>query len=295
MAGPSLAFPLSLPEPMAPVDGGMTPFTAPCPRRSAGDTAADDFGRGPLLRALVILLAFLATPLMAERITVFAAASLGPALVPLAEDWEAETGTEVRLSLAGTPVLARQIMAGAPADLFLAASPDWMDAVVAAGLVEADDVRIFARNRLHLIAPAGAPPIAELTGEALLARLDGGRLAVAETTSVPAGIYGRAALEALDLWPALSPHLAQTDNVRGALLLVALGEAPLGVVYASDAATEPRVQTLVVLPEDSHPPILYPAAPLNDSPDAAAFLEMLLGPRGQVALAEAGFLTAEGG
>ena len=226
--------------------------------------------RALLLSVLLICLsAGLAT---AERITVFAASSLKTALEDVATSFEAETGHEVTLSFAGSAALARQILSGAPADVFLSANPGWMDAVES-------DIRPGTRrdllgNQLVLIAPAPADPV-PLTADAITARLADGPLAMALVAAVPAGIYGKAAFENLGLWDNVAPLVAQTDNVRAALALVALGEAPLGVVYATDAQAEPRVCVVASFDPASHPPIRYPVAALTDRPVTQAFLTHL--------------------
>jgi molybdate transport system substrate-binding protein len=243
------------------------------------------------MRAMLLVLLLLATPAAAERVTVFAAASLGDAMAELAEAFEAETGHEVALSLAGSAALARQIASGAAADLYVSAAPEWMGALEAEGRLAPGTRRDVAGNALAVVAPAPAGPVA-LEAEALLRRLGGGRLAVGLTEAVPAGRYARDALEALGLWEALAPRLVEADNVRAALALVAIGAAPLGIVYASDAAAEPRVAVVAAIPPDAHPPIRYPAALLagRDGPAARALLDLLAGPGGARVLAAHGFL-----
>ncbi|WP_372580607.1 molybdate ABC transporter substrate-binding protein [Ruegeria hyattellae] len=214
----------------------------------------------------------------AEPVLVFAAVSLKSALDEVAAQYEAETGNNVALSYAGSSALARQIEAGAPADVFLSANPDWVDRLVDQGLVRRRDVVPLLSNRLALVAPAQDGSAAGI--DALPDALAGGRLAMALVDAVPAGIYGKQALDTLGLWPAVREHVAQTDNVSAALRLVALGEAPLGVVYATDAQAEPRVRLVSLFPEESHDPILYPVAWLGaggqgffdylQSPEAAA-------------------------
>lgn len=225
---------------------------------------------------------------MAE-VTVFAAATLKTALDEIATGYSAGTGTAVTLSYAGTPALARQIEQGAPADVFISASVDWMDALAAKGLIQPDSRRDLLGNRLVLIGPTGAAP---LVLEDLAARLGEGRLAMALVDAVPSGQYGKAALESLGLWEAVAPSVVQSENVRAALHLVALGEAALGIVYASDAVAEPRVTVLATFPETSHPRIIFPAAlTLTASPEAAAFLDHLDSPEAAEVFAANGFLV----
>ena len=230
---------------------------------------------------LILALLLFALPARAETVTVFAAASLGPALEEIGAAWEAETGDEVRLVLAGSSVLARQIGAGAPADLFLSASLDWADTV------EAINRQDLARNRLVLIGAKDTPET-DLAG--LPDALGRGRLSVALTDSVPAGQYAKAALVSLGLWDALSGRLAEADDVRGALTFVALGVAPYGIVYGSDAVGEDRVRVLATFPEDSHLPIVYPALLLTDRAAARAFWSHLQDDGPQAVLASHGFL-----
>ena len=209
-------------------------------------------------------------------VLVFAAASLRTALTDVAADWEAATGTPVTLSFAGSSALARQIEAGAPADVFVSANVAWMDALAADGLIDPDTRRDVVTNRLVVIAHGDAAPDQSIT--ALPDRLGDHRMAVALVDAVPAGQYARQALMALGVWDALADRLAQTDNVRAALALVARGETPYGIVYATDAAAEPQVTAVADVPTDSHAAIVYPAAVVADSahPQAAAFVDHLV-------------------
>ncbi|WP_216646450.1 MULTISPECIES: molybdate ABC transporter substrate-binding protein [unclassified Roseivivax] len=231
----------------------------------------------------------------AAEITVFAAASTRDALAEAAAGFEAASGHSVRIAPAGSSLLARQIDRGAPADLFLSANPGWMDWLEARGHVQAETRVTLLANRLVLIAPAygGGDGQVALTDAALLDRLGAeGRLAMALSDAVPAGLYAKAAFETLGLWDALAPRRVEADNVRAALALVALGEAPLGVVYASDAAAEPRVRIVAEIPESAHPEIRYPAALLQEAraPEAAAaFLEWLQGPEARAIFEAHGF------
>lgn len=247
----------------------------------------------------VLLTLCLTVPAPAAQITVFAAASLGDALQDAAQQWEDETGHAVVIALAGSATLARQIDAGAPADLFLAANDDWMTWLVDRGRLRQGSRRNIASNRLVLIAhdPRAASDqhiTADTNIPAMLG--DTGRLAVALPDAVPAGIYAKEALSQLGLWEGVNQRLAPTDNVRAALALVALGEAPLGVVYATDAAAEPRVYVAGVFPHGIHAPITYPGAVTADSanPDVAdAFLAWLGSDAAQAVLRSHGFLPPE--
>ena len=242
----------------------------------------------------VILLALLlATPARAEEITVFAAASLKTALDEIAAEWQVATGNTAVLSYGGSPALAKQIIAAAPADVFLSASPEWMDAVEDAGLLR-DGTRVdLMGNRLVLVAHgAGAAPVMLDEGTDLAGLLAGGKLSMAMVDSVPAGQYGREALTALGLWDLVADSVAQSENVRAALQLVALGEAPYGIVYASDAVAEPGVTVVATFPEISHSPIIYPGAVIASSPapEAEAFLAYLSSDPARAIFKAQGFL-----
>lgn len=217
---------------------------------------------------------------------VFAAASLRGALDEVLNDWQAQSGQQVLVSYGGSSALARQIMAGAPADLFLSANTPWMQTLVQDGILSPDAPRMLLGNRLVLIGPAGAAPAR--IGPDLPARLGDGPLAIALPTAVPAGIYARAALEDAGLWAALEGRSAQTDNVRAALRLVALGAAPLGMVYATDTRAEPRVVVLDQVDPASHPPIRYPVASLTAR--AADLMRYLSSPEAMAVFTSHGFL-----
>lgn len=207
---------------------------------------------------------------------VFAAASLKTALDEIAAAWQRESGQLVRVSYAGTPALARQIEQGAPADVFLSADRAWMDYLAQRGLVVAP-VALLS-NRLVLVAPRDSGAGLRLGPDAALSvALGDGRLAVAQVDAVPAGRYAKAALGSLGLWDQVADRLVQASDVRGALRLVARGEAPLGIVYATDAQAEPLVRIVDVFDASTHPPILYLAATVNESPDGrgAAFVAFL--------------------
>lgn len=191
-------------------------------------------------------------------VLVFAAASLAQVLTDLAERFEAETGSEISLNFAASSTLARQIMAGAPADIFVSANIDWISEVEAAGRLEPDSRIVVARNRLVLIAPGSSARAT--TAAAALGRMGkAGSLAIGDPAHVPAGIYAKQALQALELWGRVKNSLLPAADVRRALSYVARGEAPLGVVYASDAAAEDRVSVIYPLPQSSHQTIRYPA------------------------------------
>lgn len=234
-------------------------------------------------------------PAAASPTTLFAAASLREVVEAAVADHGRRTGRTVRASYAGSAQLARQIALGAPADLFLSADEAWMDWLEDRGLIDASARRRIASNSLVLIAPisaSGSPMV--LTPEAVAARLGDGRLAMAEP-SVPAGRYGQEALTNLNLWPGVKDRLAPVDNVRAALALVARGEAPLGLVYATDARAQPRVRVVASIPASSHAPIIYSAAPVRRRDDAGDprpardFLDDLSGAEGQALFRRHGF------
>ena len=194
-------------------------------------------------------------------VLVFAAVSLANVLGDLDKAYIARSGVPVTSSLAASSILAKQIEAGAPADVFFSADLQWMDYLQQRGLLRPGSRRDIAGNSLVLIAPAGSAVRASIApGFDLAALLGGGRLAVADPDSVPAGIYARAALENLGVWNSVAARMVRGENVRAALAYVARGDAPLGIVYRTDALVEPRVRVVGVFPAASHPPIVYPAA-----------------------------------
>lgn len=222
------------------------------------------------MRCLVVFLTLLlAAPVRAD-VTVFAAASLADVLGELTSTWSAGSGEPVRLSLAASSTLARQIEQGARADLFLSANLAWMDHLQRAGLLDDASRRVLARGRLVLVAPSDSPVAAGDAAALLRALPAGERVALGDPTHVPAGIYARAALETLGLGTIAAQRSAHAADVRSALALVARGEAALGVVYETDAALTDRVRVVATFPADSHPAIVYPAARLADAPEAGA-------------------------
>lgn len=226
--------------------------------------------------------------------TVFAAASLTDALRDLGRQWEARGHPRPRLSFAASSALARQIEQGAPADLFVSADEAWADYLQARGLlVNATRVSPIG-NALVLIAPADAArPVTLAPGTDLAAWLGPrGRLATGDPAHVPAGRYAQAALTWLGQWDALAPRLARADNVRAALLLVERGEAPLGIVYATDAAASRGVRVVGSFPAESHPPITYPFAVTRraeGNAQAEALLAFLTGPEAAATWQRFGF------
>jgi molybdate transport system substrate-binding protein len=192
---------------------------------------------------------------------VFAAASMKTALDEIAPVCEASTGVTTRTSYAASSTLARQIEAGAHVGVFISADLDWMDYLAARGLIDAATRGDLVGNRLALIAPA-SQPVALKTGPGfpLAAALNGGRLALADPAVVPAGKYAKAALTTLGVWDSVADRVAPADHVRAALLLVSRAEAPLGIVYRTDAIVDPHIVIVDLFDPATHPPIVYPAA-----------------------------------
>lgn len=228
----------------------------------------------------------------ADDIIVFAAASLRNAFDAAAAAWLAETSKQVRMSYAASPSLARQIEQGAPADLFISADRDWMNYLAERGLVRADSIVELLGNGLVLIAPKDATLSTSIEVGFPLARLLGdGRLAMAHVAAVPAGKYGKAALTSLGVWESVAGSIAQAENARAALKLVANGEAALGIVFKTDAMAEPAVRIIGTFPAQSHPPIIYPAAVVGGSSnrDAPSFLTFLQSAKAQTIFRDQGF------
>jgi molybdate transport system substrate-binding protein len=248
----------------------------------AGEGAMTIHGRLPsgAFAAIGFVAAVLAGPAaMAQHVTVFAAASLASVLDDINAAWSAETGKSAIISYAASSALARQIEAGAPADVFISADLDWMAYLSERGLTRADTEVELLGNRIVLISPADAEAAVEIVPGFDIAGLlgDDGHLAMANVDAVPAGRYGKAALEALGAWDAVAGRVAQAENVRAALALVSTGEAPLGIVYRTDAVADPAVKVLGLFPEGSHPPIVYPAGVLSEATggDTDAFMAFL--------------------
>ena len=239
----------------------------------------------------VAALAF-AGPAVAEDVVVFAAASMKTALDPIAAAFQQDTGNTVTVSYAGSNALAKQILEGAPADIFISASTEWMDEVEKGGEVVADTRTDLLGNTLVLVAHDSGVEKVELSKDTdLPGMLGDDKLAMALVDSVPAGKYGKAALTALGMWDTVEPSVAQTDNVRAALALVSTGEAPYGIVYATDAAADPNVHVVGTFPADSHEPITYPAGLLKHAADDAdrAFFEALREPEATAEFEKQGF------
>jgi len=245
--------------------------------------------------AVLLAWAAAAAPALAQGrdVLVFAAASMKNALDDVAAQWQRETGKKVVISYAASNTLIRQIEQGAPADIFISADLDWMEYGEQKGLIKKDTRVNLLGNRLVLIAPKDSDVSVNIKpGFDLAALLKGGRLAMANVDAVPAGKYGKASLEKLGVWNSVKDKIAQADSVRAALVLVARGETPLGIVYQTDAASDPTVKIVGTFPADTHPPIIYPVALTKDSTsaDARAFLDFMENsPAADRAFAKQGF------
>lgn len=241
---------------------------------------------------LALLVCLAGSAARADDLLVFAAASLKGPLDEAAQAFSTAESVSIAISYAGSAVLARQIEAGAEADLFLAADEDWMRYLAARGLIREETRRRLFGNALVLIAPHGSSLALTLQpGADLKGALDGGYLAMGDPVGVPAGKYAKAALAALGLWDTVAGQTARADNVRAALAFVARGEAPLGIVYASDAMAEPAVRVVDRIDPALHPAIVYPGAELaaSDHGQAGAFLAYLASAEGIAFFARAGF------
>lgn len=207
----------------------------------------------------------------AEKITVFAAASMKTALDAANVAYTAKSGNQVVVSYAASSALAKQVEAGAPADVFISADLDWMDYLTRKNLIKSESRKNLLGNRIVLVVPKEkAKPVDIKPGFDLSSLVGDGKLAMGQVESVPAGKYGKAALEKLGVWESVSSKVVGVENVRAALLLVSRGEAPFGIVYQTDAAADPAVSIAGTFPEDSHPPIIYPVAQLAESKNTAA-------------------------
>jgi molybdate transport system substrate-binding protein len=245
-----------------------------------------------MLRSCGLLFALTAASAhAAEPLTVFAAASLKEAMDTAATQYEQRTGTTVRVSYAASSALARQIEQGAPADVFFSADLEWMDYLTQRSKIDNASRHNLLGNTLVLIAPKSSKVTVDLRkAGSLKTALGSGRLAMGQVGSVPAGKYGKAALESLKLWDGVSAQLAESDSVRAALLLVSRGEAPLGIVYGSDAKADPNVRVVATFPAGSHPAIVYPVAPVKGAQAGTeAFVRWLASPAAQPIFLQRGF------
>ncbi len=225
---------------------------------------------------------------------VLAASSLQESMTDIADAWSAMGHARPVISFAATSALARQIEAGAPADLFLSADESWMDAIDRKGLIKPGTRQALLSNRLALVAPTRSKAQLRIkTGFPLTSALGRGRLVMADPDTVPAGRYAKAALQTLGVWTEVAPKIARAENVRAALALIERGAAPLGIVYATDAKASKKIRVIGLFPADSHPPIVYFLARLESAthPDAAAFSRFLRSPQAQRIFIRYGFGT----
>jgi molybdate transport system substrate-binding protein len=253
--------------------------------------------RGILGLILALLgTSLLTVPAQAADVTVFAAASLKNALDDAVKIYEAKTGQKVAVSYAASSALAKQIESGAPADIFFSADLDWMDYLEQKSLIDVPSRHTLLGNTLVLVAPKDSTVSLAIEKNFPLLQALGpdGKLAMASVDAVPAGKYGKAALTYLGVWDAVAPRVAQAENVRAALAFVARKEAPLGIVYGTDARSEPAVRVVGTFPAGSHPKILYPVALLASAkPAARNFLDFLLSAEAAPSFENQGF-TVQG-
>jgi molybdate transport system substrate-binding protein len=231
-----------------------------------------------------------------NKLVIFAAASLKDALDEVNTAYQRDKGQETVTSYAASSTLAKQIQAAAPADIFISADLDWMDYLAKRNLIKPETRANLLGNQLVLVAPADSTVKLAIAPNFPLAQaLGGGRLAIADPSSVPAGKYGKSALEALGVWSAVAGKLAPAENVRATLLLVARGEAPLGIVYQTDAVADKGVKILGTFPDNTHPPIVYPIAAVASStnPGNAAYIAYLKSPSSRGVFEKQGFTVFE--
>lgn len=232
------------------------------------------FRHNPTVYVLSLLAALTAPVANADEVMVFAAASLTNAMAEVGEAYEAQSGNEIKFSFASSSTIARQIVRGAPAEIYVSANVQWMDYLEKHNEIRADSRKSLLANQLALVAPKDSKldhvdirpgfPVANLLG--------GAWLAMGNPAHVPAGIYGKQALKSLNIWSHVKDQVARSADVRAALALVALGETPLGIVYRTDAFAADEVRIVGIFPKGTHKPIIYPAALTNavDKTDAAA-------------------------
>jgi molybdate transport system substrate-binding protein len=244
-------------------------------------------------RAFVaVVLSLAGATAAAQDVTVFAAASLTNAFEDIAKAYRARGGGAVKFSFASSSTLAKQIESGASADIFASADEQWMDYLAERKLIDPATRSSRLGNALVLITPPGDKRAIDIKpGFDLAGMIGNGKLATGDPAHVPVGRYAQQALTKLGVWDAVAPKIARTDNVRAALLLVERGEAPFGIVYATDAAASRKVNIAGAFPADSYPPVSYPFAILakRDRPEVRSFFEFLYGPEAQAVYRKAGF------
>ena len=239
------------------------------------------YTRRTIAAGLLACVFLVSTPLYAaDALLVFAASSLTDALNEIGASYTKDTGQEVKFSYAASSVLAKQIEAGAKADVFFSADTDWMDYVTKRDLVNTATRKDLLGNQLVLVAPKDSKVKVKIKPNFKLANALGasGRLSTGDPDSVPVGKYAKAALTSLGVWDSVQDKLVRAENVRSALSFVSRGEAPLGIVYQTDALVDKGVRVVDTFPESSHPPIVYPVAAMATAqPASADFLKYLQG------------------
>src|SRR5262245_55867412 len=231
-------------------------------------------------------------------LVVFAAASLKNALDAINTQWQQQTGKKATISYGASSALAKQLEQAAPAQMFISADLDWMNYVANKNLIKPETRSNLLGNRIVLIAPKDKAEPVDIKAGFDLGKILGsdGRLAMANVDAVPAGKYGKAALEKLGAWASVADRIAQAENVRAALLLVSRGETPAGIVYQTDAAADANVKIIGTFPENSHPPIIYPVAlTTSATPDAVAFLNHLTSSQAKPLFEAQGFTVLAAG
>jgi len=250
-------------------------------------------GRIVLMVFALILCFVLLTPASAaDSVTVFAAASTTNAINDIGKLFTDKNKVRVVTSFASSSTLAKQIENGAPAEVYISANEKWMDYLEKNGLIVPSSRFDLLGNQIVLIAPADSTiSVVIAPGFDLANALADGKLVMGDPDHVPAGIYGKQALENLGVWESVKSKVARAKDVRAALALVERGEAPLGVVYATDAAISDKIKVVGTFPKDSHPPIVYPAALVagKDTPEARSFLEFLKGSEAGTVFKKYGF------
>jgi molybdate transport system substrate-binding protein len=253
-----------------------------------------------LLAAIILVLSWSASGALAQtpeaKLVIFAAASLKDALDEANAAYQHEKGQETATSYAASSTLAKQIEAAAPADIFISADLDWMDYLAKRNLIKPETRSNLLGNRLVLIAPVNSGGELKIAPNFPLARaLGNGRLAIADPDAVPAGKYAKAALEALGVWSSVANKLAPAENVRATLLLVSRGEAPLGIVYQTDANSDKAVQVVGTFPDNTHPPIIYPIAVVaaSTNPGDSAYVAFLKSPTTRPIFEKQGFTVLQ--
>jgi molybdate transport system substrate-binding protein len=260
--------------------------------------------RLPTLRILLVLVPIVLSsaawvtpaPAQSHKLIIFAAASLKDALDAVNAAYQHEKGQETVASYAASSTLAKQIEAAAPADVFISADLDWMDYLAKRNLIKPETRANLLGNRLVLIAPVDSAAKLVIAPDFPLAHaLGNGRLAIADPNGVPAGRYAKAALESLGVWSSVASRLAPAENVRATLALVSRGEAPLGIVYQTDANSDKGVQTLGTFPDNTHPPIIYPIAvvAVSTNPGAPGYIAFLKSPTARPIFEKQGFTVLQ--